>query len=448
MKFKSIKVFIIIVLVIGMLLPIYSLGTNEVNVTTEQEKVKEDVFEKITAPNLILANTDTGRILYERNADEKIYPASVTKLMTAIIVVEECKLSDIATVSEKAVKSVPFGYVNANLKIGEKLTIENLLNAMLIPSANDAANVLAEHVGGTIDNFAEKMNSKAKELGCTGTNFTNPSGLHEENHYTTTKDLLLIAREAIQKNTIRTIIGKTTYTLPKSNKYNKSNRILTTTNYMKRKELTRYYYQYCIGAKTGYTGEAKNCVIEYASKNNINLVAIVMGENAKIKGTKFLDAKQMFEYGFSKYKNKQIAKKNQIFETITIPNGTKETRNLETIYKSDINIIVNKDKNVTVIDWKNNENNSNNDEYIIKKIEYSKTKAPIQKGEIIGKVTYKYDGIEYSSNIIANGNVEESKILQLIVLVSAVVLIILIIYFMIKSKRKRRKNKKRYVEFS
>lgn len=447
MKFKKAKIFILMILIIGILLPIYSFATNEVNIVTEQEEVKEDVFEKITAPNLILANTDTGRILYERNADEKIYPASVTKLMTAIIVVEECKLSDMVTVSEKAVKSVPFGYVNANLRAGENLTIENLLNAMLIPSANDAANALAEHVGGSIENFAEKMNSRARELGCTGTNFTNPSGLHEENHYTTTRDLLLIAKEAIEKTTIKTIIGKTTYTLPKSNKYNKTNRILTTTNYMRRKELTKYYYPYCIGAKTGYTGQAKNCVIEYASKDNVNLIAIVMGENSKIKGTKFLDAKQMFEYGFSKYENKQVVKKDEVFETITIPNGTKETRNLETLYKSDINIIVNKDNNVEIIDWKNSEND-NSDEYIVKKVEYSRIKAPIQKGEIIGKVTYKYDGIEYSSNIIANGNVEESKILQLIVLISTVALIILIIYFLVKSKRKDRKNKKRYVEFS
>ena len=436
MKLKKLKKIIITVLIVGILLPIYSFGTNEVNIVTQQEKLQKDVFEKITAPNLLLANADTGRILYERNSDEKIYPASVTKLMTAIIVVEECKLNELVTVSEKAVKSVPYGYVNANLRPGENLTVENLLNAMLIPSANDAANVLAEHVGGSIEKFAEKMNSKAKELGCIGTNFTNPSGLHEENHYTTTKDLLLIAKEAIQKNIIKTIIGKTTYTLPKTNKYNKANRIFTTTNYMKRKELTRYYYKYCIGGKTGYTGEAKNCVIEYSSKNNITLIAIVMGENAKIKGTKFLDAKQLFEYGFSKYDNKQVAKKDTTFETITIPNGTRETRRLETLYKSDINIIVNKDNNIEIVDWKDNETNNNSDAYIIRKVEYTKTKAPIQKGEVVGKVTYKYDGIEYSSNIIANGDVEESKMLQLVVLMSTIVLIIFIIYFLIKSKRK------------
>ena len=446
MNHKRTKVFIIVLLIIGIsIMPFYSFATNEVStLQIEESKSDKDEFEKITAPNLLLANTDTGKILYERNIDEKIYPASVTKLMTAILVVENCKLNDVVTVSQNAVKIVPLGYVNANLKVGENLTVENLLNAMLIPSANDAANVLAEHVGGTIEKFAVMMNNKAKELGCKGTNFNNPSGLQEENHYTTTRDLLLISKAAISNNTIKTIIGKTTYTLPKSNKYNRVDRILTTTNYLKRKELNKYYYQYCLGGKTGYTEKAKNCVIEFASKDNINLTAIVMGENGKIKGTKFLDAKQMFEHGFSRYVNKQLASKNAVFDVITISNGTKETRNLELLYKSDINITVDKNNNVEIIDWKKGENSSDN--YIFKKVEYTKNKAPIQKGEKIGKVLFSYNGEEYTSDLIANGNVEESKTLQLIVIISIIVLCILIIYFLLKSKRNSKKSGKRYIE--
>lgn len=440
MNYRKIKILFIMILIFNIVfLPIYSLATNEINITQENVKQDEkDVFENITAPNLILANTDSGKILYERNAEERIYPASITKLMTAILVVEKCQLNDVVTVSENAVKIVPFGYVNANLKAGEKLTVDNLLNAMLIPSANDAANVLAEHVGGSIEGFSEMMNSKAKELGCTGTNFNNPSGLQEDNHYTTAKDLLLIARSAVKNNTIRTIIGRTSYTLPASNKYNRVDRILLTTNYMKRKELTKYYYKYCIGAKTGYTEKAKNCVIEFASKDNINLTAIVMGESGKVKGTKFLDAKQMFEYGFSRYVNKQVAQKDTVFEKITIFNGTKETRNLATSLKSNINIVVDKDENVEIIDLKNNGNDIDK-KNIVKNVEYSKNKAPIQKGEVIGKVTYSYDGEEYKTDIIANGNVEESKFLQQVIIVSIIVLIILIIYFLIKSKRKQSK---------
>ena len=437
MKFKKFKLIIAIMLIIGIVLPIYSFAENTVN-NTETQNIQEDVFKQISAPNLLLAETNSGRILYERNTNEKIYPASITKLMTAILVVENCKLDEIVTVSENAVRSVPSGYVNAKLQVDERLTVENLLNAMLIPSANDAANALAEYVGGSIESFSSMMNTKARELGCTGTNFSNPSGLHEEHHYTTTRDLFFISGEAIKNNTIKTIIGKTTYTLPKSNKYSKEDRVLTTTNYMKRKELTKYYYKYCIGAKTGYTEKAKNCVIEFASKDNINLTAIVMGESGKVKGTKFLDAKQMFEYGFSRYVNKQVAQKDTVFEKITIFNGTKETRNLATSLKSNINIVVDKDENVEIIDLKNNGNDIDK-KNIVKNVEYSKNKAPIQKGEVIGKVTYSYDGEEYKTDIIANGNVEESKFLQQVIIVSIIVLIILIIYFLIKSKRKQSK---------
>ena len=163
-----------------------------------------------------------------------------------------------------------------------------------------------------------------------------------------------------------------------------------------------------------------------------------MGESGKVKGTKFLDAKQMFEYGFSRYVNKQVAQKDTVFEKITIFNGTKETRNLETSLKSDINIVVDKNENVEVIDFENNGKDSDKN-YIVRKVEYSKNKAPIQKGEIIGKVTYSYDGEEYKTDIIANGNVEESKFLQQVIIVSIIVLIILIIYFLIKSKRKQSK---------
>ena len=198
MKKKSIyliflAVFVIIILLQNRIWAKNLVVNNEDSAINNQEQI--DIFKNISAPNLLLAETNTGRILYERNADRKIYPASLTKLMTAILVVENCELDEIVTVSENAVLSVPVGYVNANLQVGEELTVEDLLYVMLIPSANDAANALAEHVGGNIESFSAMMNSKAKELGCTGSNFTNPSGLHQEEHYTTTRDLFLISQD-------------------------------------------------------------------------------------------------------------------------------------------------------------------------------------------------------------------------------------------------------------
>ena len=390
------------------------------------KEIDESEIEGITAPNVMLMQTDTGKILYEKNIDEKIYPASITKLMTAILVIENCELDEIVTVSENAVTSVPSGYVNANLQVGEELTVENLLYVMLIPSANDAANALAEHVAGSIESFASMMNTKDKELGCTGSNFTNPSGLHEEEHYTTVKDLSLIAREAISNTTIRKIIGTTNYSLLKTNKYTKTDRKFTTTNYMKRKELSKYYCDYCIGGKTGYTGEAKNCVVEFAKKDGIELTAIVMGESSKVKGQKFLEAKQLFDYVYNNYENKNIVTAHELYETITIPNGTKDTKNLNVIYKDNIKILERKEINVDNID---------------KVVEYNKKKAPIQKGEVIGNITYAYEGIEYKTNLIAEENVEESSTLRKLLIILLIVLFIYIIYNYKKSNKNALKNR-------
>ena len=421
MKKKGLKVVFLMIFLMSSLLSPKVFAENLMNqMESQEQKTSIDIFESITAPNLLLAELNSGKILYERKTDTKIYPASITKLMTAILVVENCNLTDIATVSEKAVTSVPYGYVNAKLQVGEKLTVEELLYAMLVPSANDAANALAEHVGGSIDSFAAMMNTRASELGCMGTNFTNPSGLHQKEHYTTTKDLYLIAQKAYSYDTIRKIIRTTQYTLPSTAKYPKKDRVLTTTNYLIRKEFTKYYYPYCTGAKTGYTGDAKNCVVEFAERDGMKLVAIVMGEAGKVKGKKFLDARQMFEYVFRYYESKVVAKKNDKYETKVISNGTKETRNLDVLYEGNISILQRKD-------------NTNEPQ---KEVQYTNNKAPIQKGDVIGKITYEHDGIQYSSDLIAASDVEESPILTYALYGGALGVVIVILYILIKSKRK------------
>ena len=426
MKNKIISITFLTIFIVSCLFTNIIYAENLVN--NEASAVKEDVFKDIKAPNLLLAETNTGRILYERKVDEKIYPASLTKLMTAILVVENCELDEIVTVSENAVLSVPTGYVYADLQVGEELTVEDLLYVMLIPSANDAANALAEHVGGNIESFSTMMNSRAKELGCTGTNFTNPSGLHEKEHYTTTKDLFLISQKAIESNLVKKIIGTTTYTLPSTNKYTKDERIFTTTNYMIRKSLTKYYCDYCIGAKTGYTEYAKNCVVEFVSKDGIELTAIVMGEDAKVKGQKFLDAKIMFEYVFKNYENRQVATKNEKYKTIKINNGTKDTRDLDVLYKNNVNIL--------------KLNKSNED--IQENVEYINVSAPIQKGDIIGKIKYNYNGIVYETELVASSNVEESKVLTNLIKLLLVAFIIYIIHNLKKSKKKYGNHGKKY----
>lgn len=421
MKNRIINLIFIVTFIVAYLFPNYVLADNI-------EKDTKDIFNNIEAPNLLLAETKSGRILYERNADQRIYPASLTKLLTAILVVENCELDEIVTVSENAVLSVPSGYVNANLQVGEELTVEDLLYVMLIPSANDAANALAEHVGGNIESFSAMMNSRAKELGCTESNFTNPSGLHQEEHYTSTRDLFFISQKAMEYNLIEKILGTTTYTLPSTNKYTKEARMFSTTNYMIRKSLSKYYCNYCIGAKTGYTEYAKNCVVEFAKKDGIELTAIIMGESAKVKGQKFLDAKEMFEYVFNNYENKKVASKNEKYETINISNGTKETRKLDVLYKNNVNIL----------------KTSNSEKEIQENVEYTNVSAPIKEGDIVGKITYIHDEIKYETELIANSNVEESKVLTNLFKLLLTTFIIYIIYNLKKSKKKYGNHGKKY----
>ncbi len=397
-------------------------------ITLFAKEINQEEFSDITAPNMMIVETNTGKILYQKNIDEKIYPASITKLMTAILVVENCELDEIVTISENAVISVPSGYVNANLQVGEELTVEDLLYVMLIPSANDAANALAEHVAGSIESFSTMMNTKAKELGCTGSNFTNPSGLHEKEHYTTARDISFIAREAISNEVIRKVVGTTNYTLPQTNKYNKSNRTFTTTNYMKRQSLKNYYRDYCIGGKTGYTGDAKNCVVEFASKDEIDLIVIVMGEDAAVKGKKFIDARKLLDYSYENYENKSVAKANEVYETIKISNATKETKNLEVIYKDDINILEAKEIELNTLE---------------KQVNYNIQKAPIKKGDVIGTIKCNYEGIEYETQLVANADVEVSNTFRNILYGVFILLAIYIIYNYKKSNKKGLKSRKK-----
>lgn len=429
MKKKIIYLIFLVIFMVSIFLPNNSMASDiQEQVIEYKGEETEEIFSNIKAPNLLLAETNTSRILYERASEEKIYPASITKLMTAILVVENCELDEIVTVSENAVRSVSSGYVNANLQVGEQLTVEDLMYVMLIPSANDAANALAEHVGGSIDSFSTMMNTRARELGCTGSNFTNPSGLHQEKHYTTTKDLYLIAKQAISNSFIKKVIGTTNYTLPSTNKYTKTKRMFTTTNYMKRKSLSKYYCDYCIGGKTGYTGEAKNCVVEFAKKDGIELIAIVMGETGTVKGQKFLDAKEMLEYVFKNYKNNEIISKNDKYEIVKINNGTKETRMLNVVYKDDIEVLQKND----------------NQEEPKQIVEYYDLKAPIEKGTTVGKITYEYKGETYTTDLVAENNVEESKVLRNLLILLIVALLIYIIHFLEKSKKKYRSHGKNY----
>lgn len=265
----------------------------------------------------LLMERSTGNVLYDKNGNNRMYPASITKILTAILVLENCSLMEKAEVTSLALKAVPDSYVTCDIKIGEKFKVEDLLYAMLVPSANDAANVLAIHVSGSITGFADLMNQKSKEIGCTSSHFTNPSGIHDENHYSTARDLSLIADYAMNNETFRKIVMTTTTSLPSTEIYPYSDRVFTTSNNLILPE-DNYYYEFATGIKTGYTNSSKDCIVASAKKDSIEYIVVILGGAQTQNGLrqKYLDCKTLFDFAFDNYttyyKNLQ-AKKNTKF---------------------------------------------------------------------------------------------------------------------------------------
>ena len=379
----------------------------------------------------IIMERSTGKILYEKNAYKKMYPASTTKVMTAILTLENCELSDKATVSYNAIYSIPSGYTNANLQLGEELTIEQLLYCLLLPSANDAAIVLAEHIAGSVESFSAMMNTKAAEIGCKNTNFVNPNGIHNDNHYSTAYDLCLIGQYAMKNPTFKTIVTTTTYTLPATNKYPKNDRVFNNTNDLIRvnnsSRADNYYYQYATGVKTGYTKYAKNCLVASSSRDNLDFILVILGAGQTSNGLsqRYLDAKTLFNFGYDNYTIKQVKKKDSIVKNIEIAKATRDTRNLDLLIDSDINTILEKNNELELVpEIKLNEN----------------LKAPISKGDTLGTISYTVDEITYSANLIAANNVEKSNILGLLLKVVLLGIILFLLYKITTQK----KTKKRY----
>lgn len=247
---------------------------------------------EIQAQGAVLMDAATGNLLYSKEAETKFYPASITKLMTALLVAEKCSLDDTVTFSKTAVTNLESGAVTLGLVEGDKLTVRQSLYGLLLKSANEVANGLAEHTAGSISKFADMMNARAKELGCTNTNFVNPNGLNNSNHYTTPHDMALIARAAFQNGTVSKIASTLSYQIPATQKA--AARTISLGHKMLYPNDARYY-QGVIGGKTGYTSLAGNTLVTCAERDGVRLIAVIM----KSKSTQYTDTSALLDYGFA-----------------------------------------------------------------------------------------------------------------------------------------------------
>lgn len=255
----------------------------------------------INAESGILMDADTGTILYAKNIHEKEFPASTTKILTSLIAAETCSMDEIVTFSQSAIYDTPYDSSHIAMDVGEELTMEQALNAILIASANEVSFAVGEHISGTWQEFAELMNQKAKELGCIESHFVNPNGLPDDNHYTSAYDLATIGRAFFSNELLCTISSTKQLHIPPSEK--QPDDII---EYSKNQlfEGRKYEYEYLVGSKTGYTNAARNCLVSCAEKDGMKLVCVVFKDESPLQ---FEDTVSLFNYGFSNFDKVNIS---------------------------------------------------------------------------------------------------------------------------------------------
>jgi serine-type D-Ala-D-Ala carboxypeptidase (penicillin-binding protein 5/6) len=262
----------------------------------------------INAPAAVLIDLNTGTILYKKNADIKYGPASTTKIMTALLTLEKCELDEKVIIGKKP----PYEDGSKIYVIeGEEFTVEQLLYALMLESANDVALALAEHIGGSKEGFSEMMNEKARDLGCKNTNFVNPNGLSDDNHYTTARELAIITAEAMKNETFREIVSTISYKIPPTNK---QPQIRFINNHNKLLFNNVYKYPGADGIKTGYTIKTRHTYVGSATKGEMRLAVAILNSEK----TFYNDTKTLLDYGFKNFSSQKVLSKEQPVSNITV----------------------------------------------------------------------------------------------------------------------------------
>ena len=389
---------------------------------------------------LISLDDDSHPVVAEKNADKRKYPASLTKIVTTMVTLNKVQnLSQTTTVSKSAIEALyGTGAQVAGLKIGQTITIEELLYLTMVHSACDACQVLAEFVSGSVPAFVEEMNNWVKSLGCKDTNFVNPDGLHDPNHYTTPSDMAKITLAAMKNEIFNKISSTQQY------KFGKLNFIHT--NYMLDKFHVTYYYPYAQGIKTGSTEQAGYCVITKASKGGYNYLAIVMDSPIEVlDGIKtkcsFIDAKSLFDWAFDSLKYTTVVRKNDIAYELPVNNG-KDADTVQLVVKDDVTTLV-----PSTLDPSN---------VIIEPVDPPESlDAPVTKDDFVCKANIIFGEITIVTvDLVAAKTVELSTFLKIlnalkkfftnkIVLAVLGVIVLLAILYIVTFVRRLRRDKER-----
>lgn len=382
------------------------------------------------SPGVILMEESTGTILYEKNMDEAHYPASITKIMTTLLALENGNLSDMVTFSDDAINNTEGSGIARDY--GEQMTLEQCLYGVMLESANECAYAVAEHVGGTVENFVDMMNAKAKELGCTNTHFANPHGLQDENHYTTAHDMALIAQAAYQNETFRIIIGTKMYTIPPTNKHAEEtvlrnhHDMLCTYHNANRK----YLYPYCVGGKTGYTATANSTLVTYAEKDGMTLICVVMNTQSP---NQFIDTVNLFDYAFDNFQVLNVAENDTNYSAeTTVDNGNLD--NIAPFVELDKDAVIVLPKTAEFSDTSSSVEYNDSDPEIAGSITYT------YAGRNVGKADIKTTGVVVEGYAFDNESTEEEeqeavstvqvKPIVVVLLIVAVILLGVLLFFL------------------
>lgn len=402
----------------------------------------------INAKAGMLISLDTGKVLYENNIDEKVYPASITKIMTTLLILESEKYDPEAKISmtKNALDLVlGTGSTVSNMKEGEEFTQLDLVHLVLMASFGDTTYLAAEYYGGSIENFVSLMNQKAAELGLENTHYSNPVGLHDDENYTTVRDIYTLTKYALKNETFKEVCQKPRYTL--STNLTPS-RTISTTNYLQDSS-TNLYYQYAHGVKTGFTDEAGRCLVSTASYNGYNYMCILMGCPNDGRGHQFKDSANLYRWAFNNFSFKEVASSDE--PVCEIP--------LELSLSTDFVPLYFKEPFITVLP-----NEANDSTFVIKEKLISETvEAPIKKGQKLGTADIIYaEEVIGTVDLVAGEDIESSVILviakhikgfftSVYMKIFIVVIILAILIFILMCIRlninKFKKRKVRYIPY-
>lgn len=278
----------------------------------------------------IVMDAKTGTILYGKNIEKQEYPASITKIMTVLLALENGNLEDTVTFSANAVYSIEFGSAHLGLTEGEELTLEQCLYGIMLASANEISNAVAEHIGGSVENFADMMNAKAKELGCKNTHFVNPNGLFDSDHYTCAKDMALIMRAALKYDKFREIIHTEEYFYPETNLVDEKRYFVNHHSMLYEDER---YYDGIIGGKTGYTDESLNTLVTAVKRDKLELISVVM--RAPGLESEYGDTRTILDYGYDNFKIRKVNNSDQVKNNLEIT-GIEDPEEIAKIKAADL----------------------------------------------------------------------------------------------------------------